>query len=111
MVKLSPQSTLRFVPHLRRQGGGTHPGRQLHVLHATNEREIDAAFATLARLPAGALEIGNDVFFNTARPHLPDHAARPSRHCVLTLLGPAFAEMTPESGRSTESVPVHRNLL
>ena len=30
-------------------------GRQLHVLHATNEREIDAAFATLAQLRAGAL--------------------------------------------------------
>jgi hypothetical protein len=90
MVKLSPQSTLRFVPHLRRQGGGTHPGRQLHVLHATNEREIDAAFATLARLPAGALVIGNDVFFNTARPHLPDHAARLESTLRADLTGSRF---------------------
>ena len=30
-------------------------GLQLHVLHASNERDLDAAFATLAQLRAGGL--------------------------------------------------------
>jgi putative tryptophan/tyrosine transport system substrate-binding protein len=40
-------------------------GIRSHVLHASNEREIDSAFATLARLHAAGLVIGSDVFFNT----------------------------------------------
>jgi putative tryptophan/tyrosine transport system substrate-binding protein len=40
-------------------------GLRSHVLHASNEREIDSAFATLARLRADGLVIGSDVFFNT----------------------------------------------
>jgi ABC-type uncharacterized transport system substrate-binding protein len=38
-------------------------GLQLHVLHASSERDLDAAFATLAQLRAGALIIGADAFF------------------------------------------------
>jgi putative tryptophan/tyrosine transport system substrate-binding protein len=38
-------------------------GLQLHVLHASTERDFDAAFATLAQLRAGALVIGADAFF------------------------------------------------
>jgi putative tryptophan/tyrosine transport system substrate-binding protein len=40
-------------------------GRQIHMLPAGNEREIDAAFATLARLQIGSLIIGNDAYFNS----------------------------------------------
>jgi putative tryptophan/tyrosine transport system substrate-binding protein len=40
-------------------------GRQIHLLPAGNEREIDAAFATLARLQIGSLIIGNDAYFNS----------------------------------------------
>jgi putative ABC transport system substrate-binding protein len=40
-------------------------GLRSHVLHASNEREIDSAFATLAGLRADGLVIGSDVFFNT----------------------------------------------
>jgi putative tryptophan/tyrosine transport system substrate-binding protein len=36
---------------------------QLHVLHASTEREIDNAFVTLAQLRAAALVIGTDGFF------------------------------------------------
>ena len=36
---------------------------KLHVAYATNEREIDEAFATVAQLRAGALVIGTDPFF------------------------------------------------
>jgi ABC-type uncharacterized transport system substrate-binding protein len=40
-------------------------GLQLHRLQASNEREIDDAFASLVRLRAGALVISPDVYFNT----------------------------------------------
>jgi putative tryptophan/tyrosine transport system substrate-binding protein len=40
-------------------------GLQLHVLHASSEREIDTAFATLVQLRAGALVIGADALFNS----------------------------------------------
>jgi putative tryptophan/tyrosine transport system substrate-binding protein len=40
-------------------------GVQLHVLHASNDGEIEAAFATLQGLQAGGLVIGSDAFFNS----------------------------------------------
>jgi putative ABC transport system substrate-binding protein len=42
-------------------------GQQLHVLRAGDEKEIDAAFASLAQLRAGALLVGTDSFFNARR--------------------------------------------
>jgi putative ABC transport system substrate-binding protein len=38
-------------------------GRQLHVLSARTEGEIDAAFAELPKMRAGALLVVNDVYF------------------------------------------------
>jgi putative ABC transport system substrate-binding protein len=38
-------------------------GVQLHVLHASSERDFDAVFATMAQLRAGALVIGNGGLF------------------------------------------------
>jgi len=38
-------------------------GLQLHVLHATTDREIDAAFEALMKLQVGALVIGTDPLF------------------------------------------------
>ena len=38
-------------------------GLQLHVLHASSEREIETAMATLAQLRPGALVIGSDALF------------------------------------------------
>jgi putative ABC transport system substrate-binding protein len=40
-------------------------GLQLHVLHASTERDLDTVFATLPQLRAGGLVIGTDGFFNT----------------------------------------------
>jgi putative ABC transport system substrate-binding protein len=54
-------------------------GVQLHVLHASTERDIDDAFAALVQLRAGALVIGSDVFFNSRREQL---AALALRHAV-----------------------------
>ena len=38
-------------------------GLQLHILHASTDRDFDAVFATLAQLRAGALVIAPDAFF------------------------------------------------
>jgi putative tryptophan/tyrosine transport system substrate-binding protein len=40
-------------------------GLQLHILHASTERDFDAVFVNLAQLRVGALVIGADAFFNT----------------------------------------------
>jgi putative ABC transport system substrate-binding protein len=40
-------------------------GLKLHIVRASTEREIDAAFASLAQLRAGALVIGTDAYFNS----------------------------------------------
>jgi putative ABC transport system substrate-binding protein len=40
-------------------------GRPIHILHASNDCEIDAAFAEALQLGAGALVIGNSTYYNT----------------------------------------------
>jgi putative tryptophan/tyrosine transport system substrate-binding protein len=54
-------------------------GRQIHILHASTERELDSAFARLAQLRAGALLIVSDNFFNSRSERL---AALTMRHAV-----------------------------
>ena len=54
-------------------------GLEVHVLHASTEAELDAAFASLAQLRASALAIGNDPFFNSRSARL---AALTSRHAM-----------------------------
>jgi len=51
-------------------------GLQLHVLNARTEQEIDAAFATLVKLRAGALLVDSDPFFNGRRDQFVALAAR-----------------------------------
>jgi putative ABC transport system substrate-binding protein len=38
-------------------------GLQIHVLHASNDRDFDTVFATLAQLRAGGLVISSDSLF------------------------------------------------
>jgi putative ABC transport system substrate-binding protein len=57
-------------------------GLQLHVLHASSERDFDTIFATLAQMRAGALVIGNDPFFNSRSEQL---GALSVRHAVPTI--------------------------
>jgi putative ABC transport system substrate-binding protein len=54
-------------------------GVQLPILKASTESEIDAAFASLAQLKAGALVVQGDPFFNSRRHQL---AALASRHAI-----------------------------
>ena len=54
-------------------------GVQLPILKASIESEIDAAFASLVQLQAGALVVAGDAFFTSRRDQL---AALASRHAV-----------------------------
>jgi putative tryptophan/tyrosine transport system substrate-binding protein len=57
-------------------------GVQLRILRASNERDIDDAFATLAQLRAGAFVISSDPFFNSRAEQF---AALALRHAVPTI--------------------------
>ena len=65
------RSSLRIAARTR--------GLQLHVLHASSDRDFDAVFATLAQLQARRLVIGTDTFFISRNEHL---AALTVRHAV-----------------------------
>jgi putative ABC transport system substrate-binding protein len=54
-------------------------GLQLHILHASSERDFDTVFAKLNELRAGGLVIGADAFFNTRSAQL---AALALRHAM-----------------------------
>jgi len=54
-------------------------GLQLHVLHASTDRDFDTAFARLIELRAGGLVIGGEPFFNSRSEQL---AALTVRHGV-----------------------------
>jgi putative tryptophan/tyrosine transport system substrate-binding protein len=57
-------------------------GLQLHVLHASTERDFDTVFATLAQQRPGALVISTDTFFVSRSEQL---AALTIRHAVPTI--------------------------
>jgi putative tryptophan/tyrosine transport system substrate-binding protein len=57
-------------------------GLELHVLHAGTDPELDAAFASIGRLGAGGLVIGNNPFFNI---RLEQIAALALRYAVPTI--------------------------
>ena len=68
-------------------------GLQLHVLHASIERDFDTAFATLVQLRAGALVIGVDAFFINRSEQL---AALALRHAVPAIF--AYREFVAAGG-------------
>jgi putative ABC transport system substrate-binding protein len=68
-------------------------GLQLHVLHASTERDLDTVFASVGQLRAGGLAIGGDPFFNTRSAQL---GALTLRHAVPTIY--QFQEFTAAGG-------------
>jgi putative ABC transport system substrate-binding protein len=58
------------------QAAAQQSGRDLRVLTASNESDIDAAFANVAQQPGAALTIGTDTFFFSRRDQLVGLAAR-----------------------------------
>jgi putative ABC transport system substrate-binding protein len=61
------------------QAAGRTLGLKIHIIQASTEREIDAAFATLSRLGAGALVVCPDTFFTSRRDQI---AALAIRHAI-----------------------------
>ena len=68
-------------------------GLQLHILHASTERDFDTVFATLLQLRAGGLMIGSDGFFITQIEQL---ATRTVRHAVPAIF--QYREFTAAGG-------------
>jgi putative tryptophan/tyrosine transport system substrate-binding protein len=68
-------------------------GIQLHVLRASSDGEIEAAFATLRGLQAGGLVIGSDQFFNSRSGQL---AALALRHSLPAIY--QYREFTAAGG-------------
>ena len=76
-------------------------GLEFYVLHASSEREIDAAFATLVQLRAGALVIGADALFNSRSEQL---AALTIRHRVPAIY--QYREFVSNGGLMSYGTPV-----
>lgn len=60
-------------------------GLTLHILYASNERELDAAFAKLGEVRAGGLIIAHDVFFNAQAGRLGASTVRNKIPAIYTL--------------------------
>jgi putative ABC transport system substrate-binding protein len=74
LVNPTNSNAERVIPEV--QAVARAKGVQLPILKAATEREIDAAFAALAQLQAGAIMIIADPFFNSRREQLVMLAAR-----------------------------------
>ncbi|HEU0155350.1 MAG TPA: ABC transporter substrate-binding protein [Stellaceae bacterium] len=74
LVNPQNSNSPRFVRDLPK--AAQERGLQLHVVNASTEGEIDAAFAALSGLHAQALLAGSDAFFNDRRRQIVDLAAR-----------------------------------
>jgi putative ABC transport system substrate-binding protein len=68
-------------------------GLQLHVLHASTERDFDTVFASLVQMRAGALVISNDALFFNRNEQL---AALTVRHAEPTIF--SYREFTAAGG-------------
>jgi putative ABC transport system substrate-binding protein len=67
------------------RGAGRILGIEIHVVHASSERELDAAFVTAHEMRLGALVIGTDALFNSRSHQLAKLAAQyalPAIHTV-----------------------------
>jgi putative ABC transport system substrate-binding protein len=60
-------------------------GRQLHVLKAGSEGEIDAAFASLVEMHAGGLVVAAEPFFYSRREQLAERAAHDAVPAIYEL--------------------------
>ena len=74
---VNAETTLRDV-----QAAARAVGLQMQIIRASTSREIDAAFATMARERPDALLVGGDPFFNSRRVQL---ALLAARHAVSAI--------------------------
>ena len=91
---VNPTSPALAEPVARGLQAAAHALRlQLHVLHASNERDFDTVFANLIQLSAAALIIGSDNFFTARSKQL---ATLTVRHAVPAIY--QFHEFTAAGG-------------
>jgi putative tryptophan/tyrosine transport system substrate-binding protein len=76
ILLVNPDSTFSDLASKEAQEAARSLGLQLQVLRARTEQEIDAAFATLVQLRAGALLVATDAFFTARREQFVALAAR-----------------------------------
>ena len=90
-------------------------GQQLHVLRARTDHDIDAAFATIVQLRAGALIDAPDFFFNIRRQQIVELAARHAVPAIyefrefvtaggLMSYGPSLSEVYRQAGIYTGKI-------
>jgi putative ABC transport system substrate-binding protein len=92
LTELAPKAALAILINPRNpnaetearnaQAAAQQSGRELRVLTASTEGEIDAAFASLAQQPGAALTVGTDTFFYSRPDQLIGRAAR---HAIPTI--------------------------
>jgi ABC-type uncharacterized transport system substrate-binding protein len=92
-VLVNPNNPLAESDIKGAQASAVAIGRQIEILTATTNREIDAAFASLVQKRADALLIGPDVFFTNRRVQLATLAVR---HAVPAIY--AFREFAEAGG-------------
>jgi putative ABC transport system substrate-binding protein len=81
---------------------------QIDIVHASNSREIEAAFATLARNKSQALLVGADSYFFSRRLQLATFA---TRHAIPALSGQReFAEAGGLMSYGTSLTEVYRQV-
>jgi putative tryptophan/tyrosine transport system substrate-binding protein len=81
-VLVNPNSPFAEMELEGIQAAARATGQQIHILHASSESGIDAAFTNLVQQRVGALLIGADPFFDSRRNQL---VALAARHAVPTI--------------------------
>jgi len=86
IIAFLTNSTLRDAALRERdvRTAGQSLGREIQILSANSDNEIDAAFASLKQINAGALLIVNDSFFNTRSARLGGQAMRHAIPAIYT---------------------------
>jgi putative ABC transport system substrate-binding protein len=92
-VLINPNNPIAEATVKDAQASAAAIGRQLEILAASTNREIDAAFASLVQKRANALLIGPDVFFTNRRVQL---ATLTVRHGIPAVY--AFREFAEAGG-------------
>jgi putative tryptophan/tyrosine transport system substrate-binding protein len=83
-------------------------GQNLHIFNASNEIDIEAAFAALVQQRADALLVGNDAFLTNRREQI---VALAARHAVPAIYSfRSFAESGGLMSYSTSLVEVYRQV-
>jgi putative ABC transport system substrate-binding protein len=89
-VLINPTNQLDETQLKELQAASRTLGLSIHVVNASNEDEIDAAFAALVQQGAGALLVGADAFISNSRDRV---IALAARHALPTIYSVREAPM------------------